>query len=160
MGKWIPNAAYSLLSYSVGYFSGPGSEYSENATVMVKATILATLTSDLLKHTFDQKRPNGGGNMSFPSGHTTSAFAFAAVIGDRHSLLYSIPAYIMAAAVAYQRMNTHKHYLHDVIMGATLGISFGLGISKYTRQKGKTNLSTNILFHESKPAGIRVVYNF
>ena len=57
---------------------------------------------------------------SWPSGHTTTAFAFAiAIIILAPRLKYiTLP---LAALAGYSRMALGAHYLADVIMGATVG---------------------------------------
>ena len=57
---------------------------------------------------------------SFPSRHTTSAFAFAAGAALEKPLL-AAPLVPLAAAVGYSRVYTGVHYPSDVIAGAALG---------------------------------------
>ena len=60
---------------------------------------------------------------SFPSGHTTIAFATAANISIRFRKWYVVaPAYLWAASVGYSRMYLGMHYPSDVLAGATVGI--------------------------------------
>ncbi|MBN8867140.1 MAG: phosphatase PAP2 family protein [Solirubrobacterales bacterium] len=60
---------------------------------------------------------------SFPSGHSASAFAFAAGVG--HVLPWSVPPLtLLAAAVAYSRVHTGVHYPGDVVIGSLAGIIF------------------------------------
>ncbi len=58
---------------------------------------------------------------SWPSGHTTTAFAFAVAV----VLLVPRLKYILiplAIVAGYSRMAVNAHYLADVIMGTTIGI--------------------------------------
>jgi len=159
MGQWVPNLAYSGANYLLGFLSDSDrSANFENANVMFKATAYSGLTTTILKYLIREKRPDGSTNNSFPSGHTTTAFAFAGVIGERHSLVFSIPAYLMATAVGFQRLNNNRHYFHDILMGATIGIAFGVSISKYNRNK--SNLRTSILYQDNRPAGLKLSYQF
>jgi len=57
---------------------------------------------------------------SWPSGHTTTAFAFAAAVSMAMPAL-RWPLFILAAMTGYSRMALGVHYLGDVIAGATLG---------------------------------------
>ena len=76
------------------------------------------------KLSFDRERPNGGAH-SFPSGHTALAFAAASVV-DRHTgPLPSLGAYLLASATMAGRMEDNRHYLSDVLFGATLGLTVG-----------------------------------
>ncbi len=73
----------------------------------------------LLKHTIDSTRPNGGPE-SFPSGHTSRAFAGASYLHYRYGLEYGLPAYALAFAVGYSRVESDNHHWHDVIAGAVI----------------------------------------
>ena len=58
---------------------------------------------------------------SFPSGHTSAAFAVATVYAERHpkrKWLY----YGLAAAVAVARVDKSKHFPSDVLVGAAVGV--------------------------------------
>ena len=149
-GRDIPNAAYFLGMLGVGYFKDKESDdqkhYYENAEVMFKATAYAALVTTLLKYSIREQRPNGPNKNSFPSGHTTTAFAFASVVGARHPLYFGIPAYALATLVGVQRMNSDSHYLQDVLGGATIGTAFGLGInSLYDKESDNKNLTFSMI---------------
>ena len=64
---------------------------------------------------------------SFPSGHATTAFAAAAVVGALYPRL-RIPVYGLAALVGLSRVYLGVHYTLDVLAGAALGIALGLGV--------------------------------
>jgi len=76
----------------------------------------------------DERRVRMPESTSFPSGHSASAFAFAAgVAGFKPSL--STPLNFLAAAVAYSRVHTGVHYPGDVIIGSLVGASVGRLVS-------------------------------
>ncbi len=65
---------------------------------------------------------------SFPSAHSTIAFAFATVfIGD--PILFPI-AISIAICVAFGRVAVGVHYLSDILAGCLVGISFGILVSR------------------------------
>ena len=92
-------------------------------TMIVKA-----LVGRARPYLFDSEGPFGfdpfvfqSSYASWPSGHTTTAFAFAVAI----VLLMPRLKYILlplAILAAYSRMAVDAHYLADVIMGTTIGV--------------------------------------
>ena len=79
----------------------------------------------LLKEVVQRERPNGEDNLSFPSGHASNAFALAAVAERHYGWKAGVPAYTLASLVAVSRLQRNKHYLSDVMAGATLGYIVG-----------------------------------
>lgn len=64
---------------------------------------------------------------SFPSGHTTAAFAAATVYAMeyRKQILVPIISYTAASLVGISRVVENKHWATDVLLGATLGYLCG-----------------------------------
>jgi len=77
-----------------------------------------------LKLSVNKPRPEGHGDYSFPSGHTSGAFQGATFIQRRYGWKYGIPAYIGAAFVGWSRVEgeSDKHDATDVLAGASIGI--------------------------------------
>ncbi len=143
MGQLIPNIAYSLGMVGAHYiYNDP--EMKElslyRAYFMFETSLYATLVTSILKYTVNEPRPNGSNTQSFPSGHATTIFAFAGVVGLEHEWYYGIPAYGLAAFVGFSRINDNMHFLHDVIAGGTIGLSYAFGIW-FNRHQNETKTS-------------------
>lgn len=64
---------------------------------------------------------------SFPSGHTMSAFAAAAVIMYTNRKL-GIAAYILAVLIAFSRLYLYVHFPTDIMAGAVIGTAIGIAL--------------------------------
>ena len=67
-------------------------------------------------------RPNG---YSFPSGHTSSAFAAAWAL-FRNDRQLGIPALVLAAFIGFTRLYLYVHFPTDVLGGIVFGIVLGI----------------------------------
>jgi membrane-associated phospholipid phosphatase len=71
----------------------------------------------------DLIKMSSGGGPSFPSGHTSSAFATATSLSLSYPKWYVvIPAYLYAGTVGVSRIVLGVHYPSDVLAGAAVGI--------------------------------------
>ncbi|HEX7536698.1 MAG TPA: phosphatase PAP2 family protein [Dermatophilaceae bacterium] len=59
-------------------------------------------------------------SLSFPSGHSAAAFAFATGVGNRLPVVAG-PLHAIAGVVAYSRVHTGVHHPSDVVVGSVLG---------------------------------------
>lgn len=81
----------------------------------------AWVATGVLKVTVNETRPDGG-RYSFPSGHASTAFAGAEFIRKEYGWGWGTPAYLAASFVAWSRVDAKRHYTHDVLAGAAIGI--------------------------------------
>ncbi len=83
----------------------------------------------------DIRRLDNPGSASFPSGHSSSAFALAgAVTLETREWRLAVPIYFWAATVAYGRMYQGVHYPSDVAVGAIYGTASALAVHHFRRQ--------------------------
>lgn len=142
LGHGVPNIAYVL--YMGGrYFLSDDQKSLDRAALMTKATLYSGAMTDLLKITVRETRPNGS-KYSFPSGHTTTAFAFSSVVAMEHSLPWGIAANTLAAFIGFSRINDNAHYLHDVLAGATIGAMYGVGVYRAQANREQQKLQSGI----------------
>jgi membrane-associated phospholipid phosphatase len=60
---------------------------------------------------------------SFPSGHTTGAFAAATTLSEYYPVWQvMVPAYLAAGTVGFSRLYANQHWASDVVGGALVGI--------------------------------------
>jgi len=107
----------------------------ETGILTAEALVDSVIVEGALKGITQRARPADGverseffdGGSSFPSGHSTQAWAVATVIANeyRHRPAVQIAAYGAATAISVARFTVHKHYLSDVVAGSALG--FGIG---------------------------------
>ncbi|MEO8499767.1 MAG: phosphatase PAP2 family protein [Vicinamibacteria bacterium] len=81
-----------------------------------------------LKQGVRRERPDGANHAGFPSGHTSNAFVIATLLEGHFGWKAGAPAYVFASAMAISRIQRDKHYLSDVLAGATLGYVVGRSV--------------------------------
>ena len=129
-------ADYSLLSVaSAGVLAATGGHSGRRAAAMGLASVgaAAALFNLVVKPLSSRSRPDRIAekvpiarhvrmptSTSFPSGHSATAFAFAAGVG-RVLPRAAVPLHALAALVAYSRVHTGVHYPGDVVAGAVSG---------------------------------------
>ncbi|MEM1258438.1 MAG: phosphatase PAP2 family protein [Bacteroidota bacterium] len=102
-----------------------------------------------LKFLVEKERPNGENNLSFPSAHTSVAFASAAFVQKRYGWEYGIPAYALATYVGYTRIQANKHDGWDVLAGAAIGTGMSYLFTKTYKKDRKFRLRSG--FMENTP---------
>jgi membrane-associated phospholipid phosphatase len=99
-------------------------DFATRTAILVKGEILALGTATVLKKTTHTLRPDGSSYTSFPSGHTTQAFAAATFLSEEYKGRYPwmpYASYTVASSVGLLRMANNRHYISDVLVGAGIG---------------------------------------
>lgn len=130
----------------------------EKGTYQFSKALAGTVAlSYALKFTINKERPNGENNNSFPSGHTSVAFASAAFVQKRYGWEYGIPAYLLAGYVGYSRIEANKHDGWDVLAGAAIGVGMSYLFTKPYNKNKKFKIASG--FVENTPT-IGFTYKF
>jgi membrane-associated phospholipid phosphatase len=138
---------------------------------VVLGAVITTLTKDIAgrarpyvsadtsPHDFGLFRGfhRGDGYRSFPSGHSTVAFAAAAAVTSesqrwwpRRTWIVAPVMYGGASLVALSRMYNNKHWASDVVLGAAVGTFSGIKVVRYTHGHTDNRLDRALL-------GVRVI---
>ena len=121
----------AILAY--GYIK-KDKHYKNAGWYMVGSLAANTIVTQGAKYIINRKRPyqdyplqvnpyQADIDPSFPSGHTSTAFATAAALSITfHKWYVTVPAYLWATGVGYSRINLGEHYPSDVLVGAVVGM--------------------------------------
>ncbi len=107
-------------------------ELKSKGLEMCVATGASFAVSYILKYSVNHPRPyvtypvldnvTTAADPSFPSGHTSMAFATATTLSLNFPKWYVIvPAYLWAGSAGYSRLHLGMHYPSDVLVGAVIG---------------------------------------
>jgi len=120
----------SALYISISEKDYKGSlQFSESFTFAHGSTLL-------LKNIIKEKRPDGKSNLFLMA--YMSAFSSAAFIDQRYNKTYKYWYYGTAVLVGISMITSRRHYTHDVMAGALIGIYSN---KIFTKKINKTNLS-------------------
>jgi membrane-associated phospholipid phosphatase len=89
---------------------------------LIEAQAVSAVLTLGLKATVPRTRPDGAPH-SFPSGHSSAAFATADVVEQHFGWKAGVPAYIGAAYIGASRIAEQHHFLSDVVFGSAIGIA-------------------------------------
>jgi membrane-associated phospholipid phosphatase len=118
------------------------------------------VSNDTNPHDFKFFKGTSSTRQSFPSGHTTTAFAVASSVTSEVHRMWPqytwVTAPVMyggATLVGLSRMYHDQHWASDVVLGAAVGTFSGLKVVKYTHAHPKNFLDRAILKAQIAPDG-------
>ncbi|HEY6482603.1 MAG TPA: phosphatase PAP2 family protein [Steroidobacteraceae bacterium] len=130
----IPAAATFAATWLYANLSDDSAGRVE-AYTMLEAAGFSTITAEALKYAAGRERPDQttdenawrSGGSSFPSLHSTAAFAIGTVLaesgGDDFRWVRRFLGYGMAGATTYLRLHGNQHWLSDTVAGAAVGVA-------------------------------------
>ncbi|MCA9041444.1 MAG: phosphatase PAP2 family protein [Planctomycetaceae bacterium] len=109
-------------------------ELHEFSTALISAYTVSSITTLTIKAIANTDRPSddwNNGQYGFPSYHTSSSFAMAAVVEEYYGWKAGVPAYALAGLIGWSRLDERDHDLSDVFFGAALGCVIGKTIAAH-----------------------------
>ena len=163
--------APAVLVYGLNMAGVKGKHNFKDRSIIYGTSMLITSAFVVpLKHITKEQRPDESDYLSFPSGHTTIAFASAQFMFREYkdtNFWLGISGYSLAVFTGVYRMLNNKHWLGDVIGGAGFGIlSTEMAYWLYPKINNllggkKENSQTMIMpFYQKGNVGIGLVKNF
>lgn len=119
----------------------PKNDFQHQTINIVIANAIMGTVVFATKNITNQERPDQSDNLSFPSGHTATAFTNAALLYYEYkdsNLWYASSGFLFAAATGVLRIANNKHYTSDVLAGAGIGLASGLVVSYWNPFKSVT----------------------
>jgi membrane-associated phospholipid phosphatase len=110
--------------YGSGRLAHDG-RYRDASYDISQAFLVNAAYTNLIKHVARRERPDESDNLSFLSGHTSNAFAWATVANHHYGPKVGVPSFVVASLVGISRMEKRAHHLSDVVAGASLGYLIG-----------------------------------
>lgn len=124
LGTGIPGLLVGLAQYKWDRVNGEAH---------LKTWLAAGTWTHVLKVAVGRKRPGSSENrQSFPSGHTSIAFASATSLGYAYGWKVGVPLGILAAGVGASRMADDAHWFSDTVAGAAIGVWMGYAYRPFT----------------------------
>jgi membrane-associated phospholipid phosphatase len=130
------------------------------AGTMFEAAALSVGTAYVLKFAAGRQRPDQttdpnqweAGGSSFPSVHTTAAFAIGTVLAesgnDEYRWLRRVLGYGAAGFTVYERLKHNAHWLSDTVAGAALGTATArFAMNRSDGAKQGANITVSPLYH-------------
>jgi membrane-associated phospholipid phosphatase len=166
--------AFGAATYVTGLISG-SSDIRVTGRLLLESLSFSGLSVITARFFAGRSRPYSGDGpwkftpftvsneiQSFPSGHTTVAFAMSTVLAERIDTWWSrVFFYGMAALTAYARVLNNQHWLSDVVVGSAFGVGAGLFVVRreHERTGGEGSSGARILLQPAN-GGIRVSFVF
>lgn len=159
MGDLLGSGAGGLIAMGGQYYFD---QERDNWISHARALAWSTVFSSVLKYSFGRPRPgNSDDHHSFPSGHTTTAFATATSLSYAYGWPAAVVAYPLATFVGLSRLSDDVHWGSDVVAGAFIGF-WAARASFYSTQEIEETKQRSVLLPVFSPGqlGVSWVYSY
>ena len=148
------------FALSVGLYAGGmiamKDDIRETGLLLFESIAFATTISTAGKYLIGRSRPFEGegqtrfrglqstySRTSFPSGHSTVAFAVSSILAERiDKPVVTLGLYSLAAITALSRIYNDQHWFSDTFAGAVIGTACGLAVAElHHRQPGRQTVT-------------------
>ena len=165
---------FALGTYALGLFAG-SDDIRVTGRLLFTSLTTSGITVMVLRIIFGRSRPTSGQGawdfnwfemsnerQSFPSGHTTVAFALSTVLAERIDNTWArIGFYGLASLTGFARVYNNQHWFSDVVVGAALGFAAGFdAVRRECAREQGADQNQNRLSIIPTTTGIRVSYRF
>ena len=175
--KPFGDGLYTLPSLGALYLYGHFSEdlkAQRTAAMSLESFMVSGIFTQAIKFSTHRHRPDSGdsrstwdgpgfsgSNLSFPSGHSSSAFSIATVIASEYSDIEFVPplAYGLATLTALSRINDNDHWVSDVFLGSAIGYFTAKAVINLHKHKENSDLVILPVINDEY-AGLFVLYRF
>jgi membrane-associated phospholipid phosphatase len=128
---WATVSDIGVTALSLAAIGVPIAKGDKQGALQAAGSIGASLViTNGLKEVFPELRPDRSDRKSFPSSHSSTAFAAAATLFNREGPKVGIPAMAVATLVGVARVKADKHHWYDVVVGAAIGSGSGFLITR------------------------------
>lgn len=161
------------LLYLYGCIAKSG-KAEKTALLSLESVVVSGMFTQIIKFAGHRHRPSDGdaynkwsgpgfstSNLSFPSGHTQTAFAIATVVASEYEdkALIAPLAYGIATLTALSRINDNAHWSSDVFLGAAIGYFTAKKIVSLHNKKRNMKISILPVIN-GRISGLVISYNF
>lgn len=175
--KPFGNGRYMLPPLGGLYLYGHLSENQKaqrTAVMSLESFVVSNIFTQVIKYSTHRHRPDNGNsrdtwdgpsfstsNLSFPSGHSSTAFSIATVIASEYNDIKFVPplAYGLATLTSLSRVNNNDHWASDVFLGSAIGYFTAKAVINLHKHKENSNLSI-LPMTNGEYAGLVFSYKF
>ncbi len=162
IGQWYTVFPVGGALYGLG-LAGGNEKLRETGILSLESLADADIAVNVIKYVARRQRPGDGDHgghfekdgSSFPSGHSTQAWALASVVADEYGNHQWVPvlAYTYATTVSVSRVLSQAHFTSDVFVGGAIGFFIGRYVvrTQHTHQEHTHNNRANWMAPSIQP---------